>query len=594
MPGTTRILRRRLAPALIAPIILLSAIATAGVLVFASLIVESHDRADERDDAQTVAELVIRAVKTYRSPMALQDYLATLSGESLVDSIVVVGVDSGRIITSSLPEASGKPLERFPDKALVAYMALVTSGAAPEGLSQQRLGPHIFVQRVRVSAPLLEFHGERNVVIGMRLDSASLHALERNLALAFAIWTLSGAAVLVWLVLWILRRRVFGPVEAIEAVVQQRRAGVRPIRIHIDSRDELGELAQEINAAMDAIDAREAQIRKLALVAQGSRNAAMIASPDGVIEWVNAAFGDFFGYTQEEVKGRRPREFLHGPATDLKKVQDAWDRMREGKATLYEAVAYAKDGHEVVVSVQAYPIVDEDGAVTSCVLVATDITESRKIRQEVVATLTRMQQDLAFDLHDHIGGDLGGLAFRARSLAERLKASERPEAQLADELTANLGVIAERTRALSRMLAPTSPEQGGLPSALVHLCQTARTYCTAAVRLRMSEQLPPLEDWEANHVYLIAQESLRNAIQHGQPSRIHLMLAARPERLVLQVTSDQNPWSPEEHADGLGMRILRFRADTLNATLSVRVRSNGVTQMKLILPVDWRPTPRST
>jgi signal transduction histidine kinase len=102
----------------------------------------------------------------------------------------------------------------------------------------------------------------------------------------------------------------------------------------------------------------------------------------------------------------------------------------------------------------------------------------------------------------------------------------------------------------------------------------------------MINDLPVLADWRANHLFLIVQEALRNAVKHGRSSRIRVTLITRPDTLVLRVTSRQGHWDPQAHAEGLGMRILKFRADTLNATLAVHVRPSGVTQVRLAVPVD--------
>jgi signal transduction histidine kinase len=240
----------------------------------------------------------------------------------------------------------------------------------------------------------------------------------------------------------------------------------------------------------------------------------------------------------------------------------------------------------MVAASEAYPILSEAGEVTGCVFIAHDVTESRATRQEIVSMVSRLQQELAYDLHDHIGGDLGGLSFRARALASRLQRAGLPEARTAEELHAALGQVASRARNLSRMLAPTSPEQGGLAAALARLCQSTSEFSGVEVALRRSGRLPELEPWRTNHVYLIAQEALRNAVRHGRASRIHVTLVGHDDRLALRVTSLQGRWDPRVHHDGLGMRIIRYRASTLNAAVATRVHRTGVTQVRLDVPAD--------
>lgn len=220
--------------------------------------------------------------------------------------------------------------------------------------------------------------------------------------------------------------------------------------------------------------------------------------------------------------------------------------------------------------------------------------EEKAVRMQIVTARTRWQQALSYDLHDHVGGDLGGLAFRAKALAERLKAQSRPETKAAEELTSALGMVADRTRALSQMLAPTSPEHGGLVMALSRLCQSTTTYSGIDIALREGGGLPAIADWRANHVFLIAQEALRNAVKHGRSSRIRVSLFPRPKAIVLRVTSRQRPWDPVQQTGGLGLRIVKFRAKTLNAVLRVRVRRSGVTQVQLTVPAEVDGPPPET
>jgi PAS domain-containing protein len=60
---------------------------------------------------------------------------------------------------------------------------------------------------------------------------------------------------------------------------------------------------------------RTEQIRKLSLIARNATNSMIILDGKGRIEWVNQPFTLLTGYELEEVIGKRPQEFLHGPQT---------------------------------------------------------------------------------------------------------------------------------------------------------------------------------------------------------------------------------------------------------------------------------------
>ena len=578
--------KKRLAVSIVVPVIVLAAILTALVLGHASWLARQHDRDQARQTALLVAHLVTDAAETYRSPDALQDFVARLAGERLLQDIVVSTVDPPRVIVSAQERDLGRPLQGIGDADLAAHMQAVASGERPGGLERSLAGAQLFAQPIHLHAPALGVAEPVDALIGIHLDPGLFRGLERDFLSAFALWTVAAVGAALALLIWILRRRLFAPLAAIHSTIQQRRAGERRARVPPLRPDELGELGAAINDAIDFIDARDDRIQRLATIAQGTDNSVMITTPDGVIEWTNDAFTRITGYAAEEARGRRPRDFLRAPGEDYTEAEQAWEAIRAGRRVTNEVHAIRKDGRPVVASSEGYPILDDAGNVTGCVFIAHDVTENRATRQEIVSMVAHFQQELAYDLHDHIGGDLGGLSFRARALASRLQRDGRPEADAAEELHAALGTVANRARNLSRMLAPTSPEQGGLAAAVSRMCQSASDYSDVQVLFRRSGELPPLEPWRNNHVYLIAQEALRNAIRHGRAARIHVLLAGNTERLVLQVTSQQGSWDPEAHRDGLGTRIIRYRAQTLNATLTIRVHSSGVTRVRLEVPAS--------
>jgi PAS domain S-box-containing protein len=576
--------KRRLAVSIIAPVIALAVLLTALVLGHAAWIVRQHDTSQARQTALLVAHLVAGAAETYRTPRALEDFIARLAGERLLKDIVVATADPLRVIVSARGQDNGRTLDAIADAGLAGHMRAVARGEAPAGLDQGLTGGRLFAQPIRLQAPAMGVENTVDAVIGIHLDPQLFHGLERRFLAAFAWWTMTAVGAALLLFVWILRRRLLAPLSAIRSTIGQRRAGVRDVRVPPLRPDELGELASAINDAMDFIDAREERIRRLAMIAQGTDNSVMVTTPDGVIEWTNDAFTRITGYSAEEARGRRPRDFLRAPGADYTDAEQAWEAIRAGRRVTNEVHALRKDGRPVMAASEAYPILNEAGEVTGCVFIAHDVTENRATRQEIVSMVSRLQQELAYDLHDHIGGDLGGLSFRAKALASRLERAGRSEAQQAEELHAALGTVANRARNLSRMLAPTSPEQGGLVAALARLCRSTGAYSGVEVVLRHSGHLPELEPWRSNHVYLIAQEALRNAVQHGRASRVHVTLVGREDRLVLTVTSLQGRWDPEVHRDGLGIRIIRYRARTLNATVGIRVHRTGVTKVRLEVP----------
>ncbi len=130
----------------------------------------------------------------------------------------------------------------------------------------------------------------------------------------------------------------------------------------------------------------EAEAQRLALIARHTSNAAMIADGDWRIQWVNESFTRIFGYSLEEVRGRRPAEFLPGPETDAAALELVIAAGERGEAYQGEFLYYAKSGARIWVLLEVQPVKDAGGIVTGFISLQTDITERKHIQAEIERT----------------------------------------------------------------------------------------------------------------------------------------------------------------------------------------------------------------
>jgi diguanylate cyclase (GGDEF)-like protein/PAS domain S-box-containing protein len=134
--------------------------------------------------------------------------------------------------------------------------------------------------------------------------------------------------------------------------------------------------------AMDRND----ELEKLAVVPARMSSGVIIADPQVRIEWVNDAFTRTTGYTMDEVLGKRPDQFLHGPETDPATVAFMFDQLQKGRSFNTELITYSKSGQRHHSAIEAHAIHDESGAVKRFVSVETDIT-ARKHAEEALLLL---------------------------------------------------------------------------------------------------------------------------------------------------------------------------------------------------------------
>jgi PAS domain S-box-containing protein len=127
---------------------------------------------------------------------------------------------------------------------------------------------------------------------------------------------------------------------------------------------------------------REGDIRRLSLVAENATNSVIICDNEAHIEWVNKAFTKQTGYGLGEVRGKKPREFLHGPDTDLNVLAEINKAMAAGRAFSGEILNYRKDGSRFWLKLTISPVL-AGGKVANYVTVQTDITAIKEQNEKL-------------------------------------------------------------------------------------------------------------------------------------------------------------------------------------------------------------------
>jgi len=210
--------------------------------------------------------------------------------------------------------------------------------------------------------------------------------------------------------------------------------------------------------------------------------------------------------------------------------------------------------------------------------------ERDAVQREVLAIAAREQRQIGQELHDGVGQELTGLGLMAQSLAQRLPKAA-VEKRIALRLIAGLDGIHQQVREISRGLIPVHVEGRGLAAALDDLA--ART--TEASGIKVTAECPECVELPdhatATQLFRIAQEAVSNAVRHGRPRYIRLTLLTEPSGLRLQIRDDGIGIQAGLHqCDGLGLRIMQYRAGQIGGVLRVGPTLEGGTVVSCTLP----------
>jgi PAS domain S-box-containing protein len=153
-------------------------------------------------------------------------------------------------------------------------------------------------------------------------------------------------------------------------------------------RNLLNEISINISFALyrfeleDSRNKAEDKLSKLSLAVEQSQESVVITDINANIEYVNDAFTILTGYKKEEVIGKNPR-ILQSGKTPTETYQSMWQALNQGGPWKGEFINRRKDGGEYNELILISPLKQDNGHVTHYVAVKHDITEKKKLDQEI-------------------------------------------------------------------------------------------------------------------------------------------------------------------------------------------------------------------
>jgi PAS domain S-box-containing protein len=216
-------------------------------------------------------------------------------------------------------------------------------------------------------------------------------------------------------------------------------------------------------------------------------------------------------------------------------------------------------------------LVRDDGINTGISISTRDITERKRLEQEILDISGRERQSIGRDLHDGLGQELTGVALMLRGLSSRLQQSCPEAMDSVDEIVGLVNRSIENARSLARGLLPVRTETGGLVFALRELASRSRDLYGLEVSFR-AEVWPELtlDETDASHLYRIAQEALTNSARHGHATRVDIFLLVTRSTFLLCISDNGEGFRPPTSPySGMGLKIMQYRAGIIGASFEI-------------------------
>jgi len=332
---------------------------------------------------------------------------------------------------------------------------------------------------------------------------------------------------------------------------------------------------------------RMADLMGYAPTATGTENrrAGEGASPGG-----SGSFSDA-GPGQIEVPLEKWMASIH--PEDRPSVRDALQRAKERGVAFdltYRVLRPGEGAEPEVCWLQSRGNVQDAEAPDRLHGASVDVTERRRLEREIIQTGEEIRHRIGQDLHDRLSSELASAAVRLQNLQTRLEADPSDDGQVEDA-AATAGHLAERlresaghARSMAYSLIPEPLQEESLPAALRALCKDEEGLAEWTISFQGDAGPVPIDRNVAAHLYRIAREAVVNARKHAGADHVEMKLEAEAGPVVLTVRDNGAGPPAEGFSDGLGVRLMRYRADLIGASFWIGPAEDGGTVVRCEVP----------
>ena len=215
-------------------------------------------------------------------------------------------------------------------------------------------------------------------------------------------------------------------------------------------------------------------------------------------------------------------------------------------------------------------------------------TLRRRLEFEILRVSEEEQRRIGSELHDGLCQHLTAALLHCKALENRLADEHLPQSVPASRLRAIIEESIGMAYDASKGLCPLDLNPGSLAIALERLAQQTHELTGLACATHTEGPVAILDPQQALHLFRIAQEAVTNAVKHANCREIQIELASAADALTLRVEDDGiglRP-GPDRGVGGLGLQLMRYRADATGGDLTIDHPVSGGTVVTCRVPIQ--------
>jgi signal transduction histidine kinase len=214
------------------------------------------------------------------------------------------------------------------------------------------------------------------------------------------------------------------------------------------------------------------------------------------------------------------------------------------------------------------------------------IEERKRLENELLEIAENERRRIGFDLHDDLGQKLTGMALMMKGLERRLATERNACVDEAGRIHNLMQDIIHHTHNLARQFSSLDVKGDDLVTVLKGLAANVKKLFEITCAFTVKGALPALPNNVTLQLYKIAQEAVSNAIKHGKATQVSIGLLCDEAQLTMTIKNDGLPFvQPSGTSTRMGLRIMHYRANTIDAELEIKASGSTGTMVTCRLPI---------
>jgi signal transduction histidine kinase len=216
-------------------------------------------------------------------------------------------------------------------------------------------------------------------------------------------------------------------------------------------------------------------------------------------------------------------------------------------------------------------------------VVMEDVTERQQLQERLLDIGEMERRKIGQDIHDDLCPHLIGTEVMAKILLRKLEEEDSKTLQLAEKIRTLIKEAIRKSRGMARGLCPVFLVDRGLEAAIEELAATTEDVYNLACSFEGKGHLLFENSTDITHIFMIIQEAVSNAVRHAEGGSIIIRQEMVNDGVRIVVEDDGIGLSPQQDATGMGLKIMRYRAERIGAELMVQPGDHAGTRIIVTL-----------